>query len=34
VATDVIVNTGTLDDLTAKVAGLHAQYLEAAASRP
>jgi dephospho-CoA kinase len=33
VATEVITNTGTLDDLTAKVAELHAQYLETAASR-
>ena len=34
VATDVLMNTGTLDDLTAKVAELHAQYLEAATNRP
>ena len=33
VATEVIVNTGTLDELAATVAGLHAQYLEAAATR-
>jgi len=34
VATEVIANTGTLDDLTTKVAELHAHYLGAAASRP
>ena len=33
VATEVIVNTGTLDELAATVAVLHAQYLEAAATR-
>ena len=33
VATEVIGNTGTLDELAATVAVLHAQYLEAAATR-
>jgi dephospho-CoA kinase len=33
IATEVIVNTGTLAELAATVAGLHARYLEAAGAR-
>lgn len=34
IATEVVTNTGTLDDLDRAVGELHGQYLEAAASRP